>query len=149
MAVAFEAGHTGGERLYMVALSCLTVGLAYLTVGLVRPWGEVFPRWMPVVGGRAVPGRVVVRVARTGAVLLVLLTLYGALNSVFGFVEEGPRIIGQEREFEKPDAWVGWLYLPAAAWGFLLLAVAGDYARRARTGARGGADASGGTGTAE
>lgn len=125
----------------MVVLCCPSEGLAYLTVGLVRPWGEVFPRWMPVVGD-------VARVERTGAVLLVLLTLYGALDSLFGFVEEGPRIIGQERELERPDAWVGWLYLPAAAWGFLLLAVAGDYARRARTGARGGTGAGGGTGAA-
>lgn len=26
-----------------------------LTIGLIRPWGEVFPRWFPVVGGRPVP----------------------------------------------------------------------------------------------
>lgn len=26
-----------------------------LTLGLIRPWGEVFPRWMPFVAGRPVP----------------------------------------------------------------------------------------------
>ncbi|AIR98942.1 hypothetical protein [Streptomyces glaucescens] len=132
VAVAFDAGHTTAERVYMLVLSCLTVGLGCLTVGLVRPWGEVFPRRLPGVGGRAVPARAVTVVARTGGVLLVLLTLYGALNAVFGFVGEGPRLIGQEREFDKPDAWVGWLYLPAAPWGFLLLAVTADYAGRTR-----------------
>jgi hypothetical protein len=28
---------------------------AWLTFGLVRPWGEVFPRWLPVLRGRRVP----------------------------------------------------------------------------------------------
>jgi hypothetical protein len=28
---------------------------ALLTLGLVRPWGEVFPRWLPALGGRRVP----------------------------------------------------------------------------------------------
>jgi hypothetical protein len=36
-------------------LASVAIGGAILTVGLVRPWGEVFPRWMPVVGGRRVP----------------------------------------------------------------------------------------------
>lgn len=31
-----------------------TVG-AILTIGLVRPWGEVFPRWLPILSGRRVP----------------------------------------------------------------------------------------------
>ncbi len=26
-----------------------------LTIGLIRPWGEIFPRWMPFLAGRAVP----------------------------------------------------------------------------------------------
>lgn len=129
-AVALDPGHTAAERAYMLVLSCLTVGLGCLTVGLVRPWGEVFPRWLPGAGGRTVPARTVTVIARTGGVLLVLITLYGVLNSIFGFVGEGPRVIEQEREFEKPDARVSWLYLPAASWGLLLLAVTVDYARR-------------------
>ena len=28
---------------------------AVLTIGLIRPWGERFPRWVPVVAGRPVP----------------------------------------------------------------------------------------------
>ena len=36
-------------------LASVAIGGAILTVGLVRPWGEVFPRWMPFVGGRRVP----------------------------------------------------------------------------------------------
>src|SRR5690606_498746 len=41
-----------GSVLYMSSLSIVSVGLALLTLGLVRPWGEVFPRWIPGVGGR-------------------------------------------------------------------------------------------------
>ncbi|MER6999170.1 hypothetical protein [Streptomyces sp. NPDC000410] len=123
-------GHTATESVYMLVLSCLTSGLAFLTVGLVQRWGEAFPRWIPGAAGRPVPARVIVRIARTGGVLLVLITLYSVLNNIFGFVGEGPRLIEQEREFEQPEAWVNYLYLPAAAWGFLVLAVAGDYARR-------------------
>ena len=33
---------------------------AWLTVGLVRPWGEVFPRWLPGLRGRRVPIRLAV-----------------------------------------------------------------------------------------
>ncbi|MFC4852551.1 hypothetical protein [Actinophytocola glycyrrhizae] len=33
---------------------------AWLTCGLVRPWGEVFPRWLPGLAGRRVPIRLAV-----------------------------------------------------------------------------------------
>ena len=35
---------------YVFALSILTEAFALLTLGLVRPWGEVVPRWVPWVG---------------------------------------------------------------------------------------------------
>lgn len=40
----------GGAALGSMGL----VGSA-LTIGLIRPWGETFPRWIPCVGGRRVP----------------------------------------------------------------------------------------------
>jgi hypothetical protein len=42
-------------RLGESLLGGLAVGGAVLTVGLVRPWGTVFPRWTPVLRGRTVP----------------------------------------------------------------------------------------------
>ncbi|GAA2842698.1 hypothetical protein GCM10010505_77190 [Kitasatospora aburaviensis] len=30
-------------------------GLTLLTLGLVRPWGEVTPRWIPLIGGKLLP----------------------------------------------------------------------------------------------
>ncbi|MDG4810768.1 hypothetical protein O7634_28770 [Micromonospora sp. WMMD1120] len=41
-----------------------------LTVGLIRPWGEVFPRWVPVLAGRRVPVALVMVPALTVALLV-------------------------------------------------------------------------------
>ncbi|MEV0375023.1 hypothetical protein AB0I10_35510 [Streptomyces sp. NPDC050636] len=128
--VGIGDGHTLAETVYMLVLSFLTVGLAFLTVGLVQSWGQTFPRWIPRAAGRPVPARAVTWIAQVGGVLLVLITMYGVLNNVFGFVAKGPTLIGPEKEYEQPEVWVNYLYLPAAAWGFLVLAVARDYARR-------------------
>jgi hypothetical protein len=38
-----------------LGLACVAIAGAVLTTGLVRPWGEIFPRWFPVIGGRRVP----------------------------------------------------------------------------------------------
>jgi hypothetical protein len=43
---------------------------AILTHGLVARWGERFPRWLPVIGGRDVPPRLAIVPA--GAVAVVL-----------------------------------------------------------------------------
>src|SRR5690606_25794922 len=43
------------EVAYIPSLSVISLGLASLTIGLVRPWGEVFPAWLPWIGGRRVP----------------------------------------------------------------------------------------------
>jgi hypothetical protein len=42
-------------RVWGLALSLGAWLGVLLTIGLIRPWGEVFPRWFPVVGGRPVP----------------------------------------------------------------------------------------------
>lgn len=42
-------------RLGETGLGLLAIGGAVLTLGLVRPWGETFPRWIPFAGGRRVP----------------------------------------------------------------------------------------------
>ncbi|MGW0521507.1 hypothetical protein [Crossiella sp. NPDC003009] len=55
-----EAGMRAGDipgwgSVWPILLSPLVEGLALLTLGLVRPWGEVLPRWIPMLGGRPVP----------------------------------------------------------------------------------------------
>ena len=51
-------------------LASVAIGGAILTVGLVRPWGEVFPRWMPIVRGRRVPPALAIVPASFVAVLV-------------------------------------------------------------------------------
>ena len=58
-----------------------------LTLGLIRPWGEVFPRWVPGLAGRpvpvaaaAVPGGVVATILCVTAVPMVVAMLAGDLS---------------------------------------------------------------------
>ncbi|MGW2597354.1 hypothetical protein [Streptomyces klenkii] len=115
----------GWGTAYMFGLSLLSEALAFLTLGLVRSWGEVVPRWIPVLGGRRVVPRVVVTAAATGAVLLSLLFTLLPVAQIF-FAHIGRDLHG------------GWFrlmlacYLPLAAWGPLLAAVTVSYHRRHR-----------------
>lgn len=42
-------------RIGEAGLGLLAVGGAVLTLGLIRPWGRAFPRWLPALSGRPVP----------------------------------------------------------------------------------------------
>lgn len=73
-----------------VALSAGAWMGAVLTLGLIRPWGERFPRWMPVIGGRVVPpaaaivpGSIVAGLLCLAAVPWVALLSPGAVPSVY------------------------------------------------------------------
>jgi hypothetical protein len=77
------------------ALATLAVGGEMLTVGLARPWGEAFPCWIPLVGGRRVPvplaivpaSLVSILVASAG-LMFIRLVLMGSLTETFVFAEE-------------------------------------------------------------
>ncbi|MFI0355219.1 hypothetical protein [Actinomadura sp. 9N407] len=111
---------------YVFGLSILVEALALLTLGLVRPWGEVFPRWIPFLGGRRVPTMAAVTAATLGAVAMTLITFLG----MGGWLE-------QMSVPEAPDGAAAVLmtacYAPLLAWGPLLLIVTGAYFLR-RTG---------------
>lgn len=116
---------------YVVTLDLLQVGAGLLTFGLVRPWGEVWPGWMPGVGGRRISPRLVLGIASTGATLVVLITF--ALVGVFG-----SRLLGLAAGPTPLDGTSGlgfwlWLamYLPWLAWGpALVVAIVGHWRRR-------------------
>lgn len=113
------------ERIYVPSLSVVSMGVALLTLGLVRPWGEVFPDWMPLVAGRRVPVRYAVGAATTGALLVAALLVRGLLGGEPG----NPLPPGC-----TPPGWeVGRFYLPMALWPPLLLAVTWHYHRRRTT----------------
>ncbi|WP_149256998.1 hypothetical protein [Actinomadura sp. K4S16] len=79
-----EDHYTDGPRPYMLLVLLLLIGLAdFLLLGLVRPWGMVFPRWAPWLAGRRVP-----RFLPLAPVWLIAptLALYGAGGMVLGIL---------------------------------------------------------------
>jgi hypothetical protein len=66
----FEAADSPGIWLAGALLATMGVAGAVLTVGLLRPWGEVYPRWIPRLRGRPVRPRVAIVPAAVAAVLL-------------------------------------------------------------------------------
>ncbi|WP_018653857.1 hypothetical protein [Actinomadura flavalba] len=108
---------------YVFALTLVGEFFAFLTLGLVRPWGEVFPAWMPWIGGWRVPVTAAVGAALTGAALVILISVQ------FG--------TGWNELFGSPEAPQGFAkalmiacYAPFVLWGPLLLAVTAHYAWR-------------------
>lgn len=106
----------------MVQLTGLMLGLgmltgAILTLGLVLPWGERFPRWMAGVGGRRVPPLLAV----LPATLVAVLFTFGGLELVVASASW------------PTDAVVMALVLPFWLWGPLLGLATWAYAMRARS----------------
>ena len=66
-------GALGWGTAYVFGLSLLLVGLALLTLGLVRPWGERVARWVPLIGDKRIPPLAAVIPAGTGAVAVTLM----------------------------------------------------------------------------
>jgi hypothetical protein len=116
-------GYLQGEeplvRVGIAALGGLAVGGAILTIGLVRPWGEFFPRWIPVLRGRRVPIWFAVVPGLWAAVVISQMGLRMALWSV-----------GELSEVSW-DTWgeglPGLFFLP---WGLTLAAAVYAYAVR-------------------
>lgn len=119
-------GYPGQGTIHVVLLSAVIFILAYLTVGLVRRWGEVVPRWLPVIGGTPLPPRVVVGVAASGAVAVTLLTLS---QLVVWFMIE-PSGLGEAELSGTARTVMGLCYAPLLAWGPLLGVVTLSYHRR-------------------
>ncbi|MFE7636264.1 hypothetical protein ACFU7Z_19740 [Kitasatospora sp. NPDC057518] len=115
-------GLTGWGAVWPVFLSLFTEALALLTIGLVRPWGTVPPRWVPFFGGRPVRPRAVVLAASLGAVGLALP--WTPFVGWWALPGTGMTPLGHTL--------VGFLYLPTVAWAPLLAAVTVSYHRRHR-----------------
>ncbi|MFD5424682.1 hypothetical protein [Streptomyces sp. NPDC127084] len=122
-----------GERSYVLSLSLVAECLALLALGLVHPWGERLPAWVPYAGGRVLPVRAVVVPASVGAVLATALAAYATLNHVFQFVAPLNNT-GEALPSSGPGAWALWAcYTPILAWGPLLgVATRAYYLRRTR-----------------
>lgn len=117
-------GFPGWGTAYVFGLTFLLLALAMLTFGLVQPWGERVPQWVPFVGGKHVPRLAAIIPALVGALTLTLLwaTAFSNLDGIF--VEYG--LDGVERIV------VLVCYAPMLLWGPLLAAVTASYAKRTR-----------------
>jgi hypothetical protein len=63
----------GSGTWYVLGLSIASLSAASLTFGLVQPWGERIPAWVPGLGGRAVPTALAVTVALAGATSVIVI----------------------------------------------------------------------------
>lgn len=77
-------------RIWGLLLAAGGVVGSVLTLGLIRPWGERLPRWMPLVGGRPVPPAAAIA---PGAVVAVLITA-GAVPLLVAGVTSGEILLG-------------------------------------------------------
>ncbi|MEO3772172.1 hypothetical protein [Micromonospora sp. B9E7] len=110
-----------------VAITVVPPLAGLLVLGLVRRWGQQFPRWVPGLGGRRVPRLLAVLPA--GVVALALVT-YGVLSvAVF---------VGQLRTGDLPwsEVWEEWAtsatLLVFLGWGVSLLITTTGYALATR-----------------
>jgi hypothetical protein len=110
---------------YVLILSVASQAAACLTLGLVRPWGERVPRWVPRLGGRRIPPLAAVIPAAVGAV--AVMGLCAAVTLVPGGPLDNP-------DFPQGTAGVimDLCYAPLLAWGPLVAALTVAYARRRR-----------------
>lgn len=123
--MADEFAAPGWITPYVIVLTLLCEGLAFLTLGLVSPWGDRPPSWVPLVGGRTMNPRLVALAAATGGLAVTYLT-WGAARTM-----SGPDNMGDP---ESPQGVAGVVMtaccVPFLLWGPLLLLVTADYWRR-------------------
>lgn len=106
-----------GTRFWGLLLGCAGLVGSGLTVGLIRSWGSVAPRWLPGVAGRPIP----VAAAVVPASLVALALVVGAVPMVVGAFTELP-ITGWERLLSLL-VFPFWIWGPAlalATWAYLL-----------------------------
>ncbi|MEU3661746.1 hypothetical protein AB0E77_18615 [Streptomyces sp. NPDC032940] len=118
----FAPFETAGAKLWMLTLSVAGELVALLTLGLVRPWGEVVPRWIPLIGGRRVRPLAAVVPAAVGAA--VLTALWAVMPLWWTQPHEDMTATG--------SVLVGIVYQPLVLWGPLTAAVTLSYHRRHR-----------------
>lgn len=110
------------RALYLIGLGVLSDGLAYLTLGLVRWWGETFPGWIPLVGGR-----------RVHTWFAASLGLAGGLGATVFAVQVA---WSWTAEMGSQGDWTAWswlmtaCYAPLLLWGPTVLVVTADFVRR-------------------
>jgi len=119
----------GWQAVAILGLTVVSEGVGLLSLGLVRPWGELVPSWIPLIGGRRLPPAGVTVVAAAGAVALMIIWIFATVNffilTIFGAPGRG---------FVFASGWWEALliacYLPLLLWGPMLLLLTWAYYRR-------------------
>lgn len=116
---------------YVLGLVVVEAAASLATLGLVQRWGEVWPRWLPLLGGRPIPAPFVIAVAGLGAGVVSYLlagTVYGvAMVTARGMDNPVLQVHGWHRVFMLAH------YLPWPLWPVALWVAIVGYARRVWT----------------
>ncbi|MEV6285304.1 hypothetical protein [Kribbella sp. NPDC051770] len=64
-----------GMKLFGLGLGLIALASGIVTLGLIRPWGETWPRWIPFLAGRPVPIKAAVIPGATAAAFLLVSSL--------------------------------------------------------------------------
>jgi hypothetical protein len=113
----------GWAAVYVVAITLLAEAVGLTALGLVRPWGEVAPAWLPFIGGRPVRPRIAIRAATAGSVALMLIWTVGFW----------PVWTGDQASDMASPFWAvvfALCYAPLNLWGPALLVLTWAYHRR-------------------
>ena len=118
-------------ELYVVLLSLVSEAFAFAAFGLVCRWGEVWPRWVPLLRGRTVRPVVAVVPAAAGAFVLTVMWTWTSGLALLG------RNVQGAPQHDPGLTWETWqgttmllVYLPLLLWGPLLGALTVHYYRR-------------------
>jgi hypothetical protein len=72
----FRPWYEDGGGGYLLVLNVLALAPAVLALALVRPWGLIFPRWVPFAGRRRVPRMLLIAPGTALTIFLLAYTLY-------------------------------------------------------------------------
>lgn len=146
MTVVFDVGgdgpHGAGQLpswlpgpVYVIGLSIFAELVAFTAIGLIAAWGEVLPRWIPLLGGRRVRPLAAVVPAALGATILTVLWTTAFATDMAGITIQGGPLPSDHPQLTLH----GWrfaffysTYAPLLLWGPLLAAVCYAYWRRRR-----------------
>jgi hypothetical protein len=106
------------EGIWVAGAGLSTVAIAgpLLTLGLVQRWGEIFPRWMPLLGGKSVPPALaIVPATLIAAIVTSAGLMYLRLFLRIGIPAEGWATIGPELLW---PIWGAALAAAALAYGY-------------------------------
>lgn len=75
----FRPWYEDGGGAYLLVLNVLALAPAVLALALVRPWGLVFPRWVPGAARRRVPRMLLIAPATAVTIFLFAYTVFAVV----------------------------------------------------------------------